>query len=134
MLRLARTISLESQKNKVNTEDINYNVNENWTYVARSDYGWNRAISNAGEKRILYIIKDSEYDNAYLATDLEFKEQFTLLGECVEEFIPLYKHPILVIRYYLYKHRKWLIPTISFLVMLAIMISSILILKHFYGK
>ena len=111
MLRLARTISLESQKNKVNTDNIHYNINRNWTYVSRSDYGWNRGIQYVGEKRIAYVIKDSNgYDNAYYVTDLKFEYRFTLLGECIEEFIPLYKHPILVIKYYFHKYRNWLIP------------------------
>lgn len=135
MLRLARTISLESQKNKVNTDNIHYNINRNWTYVSRSDYGWSRALQHARDKRIVYVINDSMYyDNAYCVTDLNFIERFTIFGECIEEFIPLYKHPILVIKYYFHKYRNWLIPLITALAMLAILISSILILKHFYGK
>ena len=133
MLRLARTISLESQKNKVDTDNIKYNINRNYT-VSRSDYGWNNAIQYAGEKRIVYVLKDSDYNNAYFVSDLMFKNRFTLFGECIEEFIPLYKHPFLVTKYYFHKHRNWLIPTIIFSVMLVTMIFSILILKHFYGK
>lgn len=135
MLRLARTISLESQKNKVNTDNIHYNINGNWVYVSSSDFGWSIALQHAGDKRIVYVINDSMgYYNAYFVTDLNFIERFTIFGECIEEFIPLYKHPILVIKYYFHKHRNWLIPLLTSLAMLAIMISSILILKHFYGK